>query len=320
MKNLICILMALGSFIALSSSAIAMEKFITYGSGTLGGTLHIIAVGGAKIFNECLKGEARVNVQSTACGAETTRLVGKMEVHMSNCPDIPCVTEGYEGKGRFKGEKYPDLRALCSFPYGPTHIFTLVSSGIKSVRDFRGKRISLGGAGSAGATLAESILKSYGIDPKKDIVASYQTITAQASAIRDGAIDGGFVFTPGPIGPFTEVALSKPIRLLPIDEPQLNELLKEIPGSARMVHPAKIYKGVDQDIISIGNVIIFVVNSKVSEEMVYRLTKCLWENLEEFHEVHPLAKSFQKKTALDQIPIPLHKGAERYYREAGMIK
>lgn len=320
MKKWVYCFIVLGCIFTFIWPAVAMEKFITFATGGIGGTLHIIAVGNAKLFNECLKGEARVNVQSTGGGTESTRLVGKGEAYLSNCVDTPVVVEGYEGKGRFKGEQYPDLRVICSFPYGPTHVFTLLDSGIKSIQEFKGKRISLGAAGSTGAVLGERILKTYGFDVKKDMTVSYHTVGAQASALRDGAIDAGFVFTPAPIGTLTEVSLTKPIRLIPIDATELDKLLKEIPGSTKMVFPAGVYKGVDQEVIGIGTIMQFITNQKVSEEAIYKITKCLWETLDEFHKVHPLAKSFQKKTALQDLSIPLHKGAERYYREVGMMK
>ncbi len=316
------ILFVLGSILIMTGSAIAMEKFLTYVTGGMGGVLYINAAGNTKLFNECLKGEARVNVQSTGGGTEAARIVGKGEAQFANVVDTAVVLEGYEGKGRFEktGEKFPDLRVICSFPYGPTHVFTLVESGIKSIREFKGKKITLGAAGSTGAILAERILTAYGFDLKKDMSVSYHTITAQASALRDGVIDAGFIFSPAPVAAFVEVAMTKPIRLMPIEEAILEKLLKEIPGSVKMTFPAGVYKGVGQDVVSIGTNMLFITNQKVSEEAVYKITKCLWETLDEFHKVHPFAKSFQKKTALHGLPIPLHKGAEKYYREAGMLK
>ncbi len=320
MKKKICWLILTGSILAITGSAMAMEKLITMATGQIGAALHICATGNAKLFNECLKGETRVNVQATGGGTEATRIVGKGEAQISNCSDTAALTEAYEGKGRYKGEIYPDLRLICAFPYGPEHIFTLQKSGIKSIREFKGKRISLGGAGSTGAILAEKILKIYGFDMNKDMSIGYHTVTAAASALRDGAIDAGFQFTPAPFAALTEVALTQPVRLIPIDPPELDKIFKEVVGTTKMVFPVGAYKGVDQEVVSVGTNFYFFTNQKVSEEAIYTITKCLWETLDQFHKVHPLANSFQKSSALQNLPIPLHKGAEKYYREVGMIK
>ncbi|HNS55187.1 MAG TPA: TAXI family TRAP transporter solute-binding subunit, partial [Syntrophales bacterium] len=124
-----------------------------------------------------------------------------------------------------------------------------------------------------------------------------------------------------PTAAITELAISTNIVLVPIDEAKIKDLTKKYPFYSRIVIPKGTYKGQEKDVATITTMAQWVVGAEVPEDVVYKLTKALWETgAAKMAQAHAQGKNVQPKTALAGMAVPLHPGAEKYYKEAGIIK
>jgi uncharacterized protein len=226
----------------------------------------------------------------------------------------------YRGEELFlDGGPLKSLRAIANLYPETMHLVSRSEAGIKTVGDIKGKRISLDRPGSGTRVDALLVLKAFGIDPQ-DLEVSSLASGAAADALREGEIDGFFFVAGTPATAVLELAESALIDLVPIAGPEVDKLLDESPFFARQSLPAGTYPGIRAvDTISVGAQ--WVVSDQVPEETVYEITRALWHpsTRQLLDKGHPKGHQIVIETALDGLGIPLHPGAERYYREAGLL-
>ncbi len=221
----------------------------------------------------------------------------------------------YEGKG-----KVEDLRALASLFPETIHLVARKGAGIKSVKDLKGKRVSLDEPGSGTLVDARIILEAYGLS-EKDIKVDYIKPTPAIDKIKDNLLDAFFIVAGFPTGAVVELASSVGADLVPITGPEAEGIFKKYGFFAKDVIPAGIYEGVGRtESISVGAQ--WVVSAKVDADLIYGITKAIWNEKSRMllDKGHAKGKAITLKTALNGVGIPLHPGAERYYKEAGLLK
>ena len=221
----------------------------------------------------------------------------------------------YEGKG-----KVEVLRALANLYPETIHLVARKGAGIKSVKDLKGKRVSLDEPGSGTLVDARIILEAYGLT-EKDIDPEYIKPTPAIDKIKDNQLDAFFIVAGYPTGSVVELTSSVGADLVPIDGPEAEALIKKYGFFAKDTIPEGTYEGTQKtESISVGAQ--WVVSANVNADLVYQITKAVWnENSRKLLDKgHAKGKSITVESALDGIGIPLHPGAERYYKEIGMIK
>jgi len=227
----------------------------------------------------------------------------------------------YSGTGRFDGQNPAEnLRAIAALY--PEHIQLIArkDAGIKSVSDLRGKRVSLDERGSGSYVNAVQILDAYGIK-EDDFEAQFLKSAPASDAIIAGELDAYFITAGYPTNAIIELASRLPITLVPIEGQQAEEIAEKFPFYSLDTIPAGAYEGVDATTtLAVGAQ--WITSTAMSEELVYEITKALWnEKSRRLLDVgHAKGKVVTPDTALDGIAIPLHPGAERFYQEAGLIK
>ena len=227
--------------------------------------------------------------------------------------------DGLNGNPPFQ-EKMENIRYMLSlFPH-KTHIVVLKDSGINSIEDIRGKRINVGTKGLLTEDLAARILKAYGMT--YDDMGSVQNLSFADSVeqMKDGRLDVLFWTVPVPFAVLTDLSQSKDMKLLPIPEDKRQELIKQNPGLVETVIEAGTYKGVDEDIPTIQSPLVMLAHKDAPEELVYQTTKTVAEGLEELKAIDPSLKPVQVEDLPQDIGAPLHPGAERYFKEIGLIQ
>ena len=188
------------------------------------------------------------------------------------------VLDAYKGEGKFKG-KLPVKTLFALYP-NLVHALTLDKSGITSLADLKGKRISLGAPASGTAVTSAALLESIGIDVKKDIDAVYLNYSETTNALANGQIDAGFIVGGQGVGAVTQVALTHDINILPISDKESAAFINAFPAYSSYTIPADTYNQVSAvPTLSVWNVL--VVNAKMSDEMAYNLTKSAFENIEQ---------------------------------------
>lgn len=227
----------------------------------------------------------------------------------------------YRGEQVFRrnGRKVETLRAIANLYPEAIHLVVRANTGIKSVADLRGKRVSLGEKESGTRVDAEIILRAYGLNTKR-IKARYLNPGPAADALRLGQLDAFFLVAGAPAAAIAELASTIEIALVPIAGKRIEKLIKRYPFFSQGRIAGGAYRGIGETrTLSVGAQ--WVVSSKVSADIVYGITKALWHanTRRLLDRGHPKGKAIRIENALRGIGIPLHPGAERFYRESGRI-
>lgn len=224
-------------------------------------------------------------------------------------------TEIYEGEARID-----NLRAIAGLYPESIHLVARRGSGIESIEDLVGMRVSLDEEGSGTLVNARIILDAFGIK-EEDLDARFIKPNLAIAAMREGDLDAFIVTVGFPAKSVSELAASETIDLIPITGPGVDTLLNQHEFFAMDVIPADAYEGIGEtETISVGAQ--WITSAEMDEELVYAMTRSLWHESAGalLEDGHVKARSITEETALDGIAIPLHPGAERYYREAGIVK
>lgn len=196
-------------------------------------------------------------------------------------------------------------------------VIARADSGIKTLADLKGKKVSVGDSGSGVEFNAQQMLGAYGIT-FADIDKQNLSFQASAEALKDGKIDAFFCTAGAPTVAITDLATTTEIVIVEIDAEHLAQLQKDYGFYAEYTIPAGTYKGVDKDAKTVAVKATFIVSNELSEQVVYELTKAVYENAGEY--THDKAKEMNLEYAVSSISVPFHPGAEKYFKEVGAIK
>lgn len=285
-----------------------------------GGAAYILGGGIASIVNKYVPGVNLV-AESTGGSVEMVKLLD--ERSQNGEPAFAVIASdgaynGYNGKNEFD-KAFPSLRAV-SFLYG-AELYLVVpqNSPIKSYADVKGKKIGIGAPGSTVASLASLAIEKSGVK-KNEYTAlplGYQEVV---QGIQDGSIDGGFLAGASPVSSYNELASSNDVRIVPIDETIAGEIVKSNPYYYMTKVKAGVYKNQNSDIPVLAFGVLILANDKTSDDLAYNVIKTLMDKHEELVAVHKTASQMTKETVLNSIGIPIHPGAENYFKEAGITK
>ena len=191
---------------------------------------------------------------------------------------------------------------------------------MKSIKDLAGKRVSLDEPGSGTLVDARLILAAYGLT-EKDIKAEYLKSQQAADKVRDGSLDAFFTVSGWPNGAVAELAATVGIDLVPIDGPQAEGLVKAYSFFAADEIPDGAYKNAD-GVKTVSVNAIWATSTKQPEQLIYNVTAALWNSSTRklLDSGHSKGRAIRFETALQGLGIPLHPGAEKFYREKGLIK
>ncbi|WP_421091207.1 TAXI family TRAP transporter solute-binding subunit [Pseudochrobactrum sp. MP213Fo] len=227
----------------------------------------------------------------------------------------------YTGTGLYDGKgKVEDLRLIATLYPETVHLVARKGAGIKSVADLKGKRVSLDEPGSGTIVDARIVLGAYGLT-EKDVKAEYLKPGPAGDRLKDGALDAYFFVGGYPTGAISELASTNGIELVPVEGPELEKILSDYSFFAKDTVPAETYKGVGE-INTISVAAQLVTNAKQSDELVYNITKTMWNDATRtaLDTGHAKGKLITLQNAVTSLGIPLHPGAERFYKEAGLLK
>jgi TRAP transporter TAXI family solute receptor len=223
----------------------------------------------------------------------------------------------YNGTDLFAGDKVGGFSAMAGAYAEVCQV--VAKGGISSIADLRGKRVSVGDIGSGVEFNARQILEAYGMT-FDDIIVNNLSFGDSAAAFKDDKIDAFFCVAGAPTTAVVELATTNPINLLEIDDEHAAKLIDKYPFYTKFAVPAGTYKGVDADAQTVAVVASFIVSDDLSEDLVYKMTKALFENAEEITVGHPKGAELDPEYSLASISIPMHPGAEKYYKEIGLLK
>lgn len=225
------------------------------------------------------------------------------------------------GTGLYDGKpKVEDLRLIATLYPETLHVVASAASGIKTIADLKGKRVSIDEPGSGTIVDARIVLGAFGIT-EKDITPEYLKPGPSGEKMRDGGLDAYFFVGGFPAGAITELASTTAITLVPVSGPEVDKILGEYKFFSKNTVPAETYKGVPAtDTISVAAQ--WVTSAKQPEDLVYNITKSLYSEPTQaaLAAGHAKGKEITIANAVTSAGIPFHPGAEKYYREVGALK
>jgi uncharacterized protein len=224
-------------------------------------------------------------------------------------------TSDFEAQG-----PHEELRAIFSLHPEPFTVVARTDAGIDSFEDLQGKRVNIGNPGSGQRATMDVVMEAMGWTPDVFAQATELPPAEQALALCDNNVDA-IVYTVGhPSGAIQEATTACDTKLIDVNTDQIQALVAERPYYRMATIPGGMYRGNDADVTTFGVGATFVSSSAVTDDVAYAVTRAIFENLDQFRALHPaLGMLDPEQMVQDGNSAPLHAGAERYYREAGLL-
>lgn len=297
----------------MTAPAFAQQQ-LSVATGGTGGVYYPMGGGLAEIINNHVEGYS-ATAEVTGASVENMGLIatGDADIALALADSVQ---QGYTGTGRFEGQELPMLRAMGVAYSNMVQIVTLDGSGITSLEDIKGKRVSIGAPGSGTEVNTEAILSANGIS-YDDIEEQRLNFNETADALANGDIDVGFWSVGAPTSSILNLATTNDIVMIELSEEELAAARAADPVFAVTSLAGGTYEGVDADLTVIGVPNVLVVSSEMSDDLVYAITSAMYDNIAELQAVHPAALQTTVELALSASPIPMHPGAIRYFEETG---
>jgi len=293
-------------------------KFISVGTAPPGGAFFVVGGALSEVLNE-KKGDRNwsVTAESTMGSQENIRRLarGELDFAVSNAAITYFAVRG-EGEWTAKQE----VRAVMTLAPNIAFFLTPTKSGVKKIADFRGKRIVVGPAGSGMEAFIQPLLAAHGIT-YKDITPLHGTQTAAVDMLSDGSAVAAFLGGAVPTASITQACASQDIFFIPFEEAAKKELVAKYPFFNPATIPAKTYMGQNDafEALNTGSM-HFIAGAGTDEQLVYEVTKTIYENREAVIAKHAAGRAINPQNAVRNTGTPFHPGAIRYYKEIGIWK
>jgi TRAP transporter TAXI family solute receptor len=282
------------------------------GTASIGGTYYALGGGWAKIISENVD-NTEVSVEVTGGPTSNIQLIQKGDMELGYATTW-LSGEGYNGEGWAKGTKYDQVLSMYPVFNTVLYVYTLKSTGIKTIYDFEGKNISVGSPGSTSDMAGRAVLEVLGITPKS---ISSLTVDATQNGLKDGTIDGSFLVAGVPVSGLLNLETTHEIEYISFSDEDMNKILEAYPYWSTDVVPEGTYTHQNGEfpVISFWNIAICAKD--MPDDLVYNLVKTTFEHVDELIAVDPSSENTRAEK-VGNCGIPLHPGALKYYQEMGI--
>lgn len=316
MKKTMIVLALCVAMLGLASAAMAGEVKLILATGGTAGTYYPYGGAMTKIWNSKIPG-MNVTAQATGASVENVRLINKDEVELAMVQS-DTIDFAFKAQETFK-EKLTKMAVVAVLYPELIHIVVRGDLGIQSFSGLRGKKIGVGAPGSGTEANYRQLLDIYKMS-KDDVSAQYLSFAESADQFKDNRIDAFMVTGGVPTSAIMDVATQRSIKILPMEDTMLSILTNKYPFLSAAVIPANSYKGVTSDVKTAAVNAVLIAHPKLSDDVVYSLTKALFENQAELASAHAKGKVLSLQGAVVGVSIPFHPGAAKYYKEKGVLK
>lgn len=289
------------------------KRFFSIATGGTGGTYYPIGGALAQIVSQHVPGVSAAAPTGNASKANCN-LIRSHEIESA-------LTQNNVAYWAYKGTEFfeeqgpaENLRAIASLYPEVIQIVARKSENINSIADLKGKRVVVGAPGSGTEIDARRILTAHGIT-YDDIDEDFLDFSGATQRLKDNQADAAFQTAGYPTSSIIDLSATADIVLVPIEEDMIDILIDENKYYTKAVIPSGTYKGIDVDVPTVSLMAIWAVDADQPTDLIYQITKTLWEHRVELERVHDKCKEITFDTALDGIGVPLHPGAEKYYKE-----
>lgn len=303
-------------------TVMAQPKFVSIGTGGVTGVYY--AAGGAicRIVNkDRAQHGLRCSVESTGASVFNVNTIKAGELDLGFAQS-DVAYNAYNGEANFKEVgAYKDLRSVFSLHPEPLTILTRKEANIKNFDDLKGKRFNVGNPGSGSRASLEQYLQARGLDNSFFALASELKPDEHGTALCDGKIDG-FVFGVGhPSANIQDPTTTCGAKLMPFTGEAVDKIVDQYPYYAKVTIPGGLYQNNPDDTPTYGVLATVVASTKTPDDVVYQIVKSVFENFDDFKKLHPALAHLSKEDMVKNgLSAPLHAGAEKYYKEVGLLK
>ncbi len=320
-KALLFVLCLALALLMAPAASMARIQFVTIGTGGVTGVYYPTGGAISRMVNKKAKTyNMKATVESTGGSVFNINAVlnGDLEFGIAQSDRQ---FQAVKGLKEWEGKPQSKLRAVFSIHPESVTLIASDESGIYSLADMKGKRIGMGNPGSGQLGNSRDALALVGLDEKKDIKAEYIKAVEAASALQDERVDAFFYTVGHPNGSLKEATAGR-IKVHIVEIPDVTSLVAKYPYYAKAFIPMKFYPNATnktEQAATFGVKATLVTSSDISDDIVYAITKEVFDNIEAFKKLHPAYSVLTKKNMLEGLSAPLHPGAVKYYKEAGLM-
>lgn len=313
---------AVGFGAASASVSAAEQQFVTIGTGGVTGVYYPSGGAICRLVNKDRKEHGiRCSVESTGGSIYNLNAIRQGELDLA-VAQSDWQYHAYNGTSEFKDDgPNKELRAVFSLHPEPFTVVARKDANIKEFKDLKGKRVSVGNPGSGQRATAEVLMEEMGWDMSAYSLAAELKAAEQSQALCDNKIDAFFYTVGHPSGAIKEATTSCDSVLVNVDNEATQKLVEENPYYRVATIPGGMYRGNPEDTTTFGVAATFVTSADVPEDVVYQVVKAVFENFDSFKRLHPAFETLEKEEMVsDALSAPLHPGAVKYYKEAGLME
>jgi len=313
MKKIILAVLVLVCVAAAPAFA-ADDVFVRIGTSSVGGGFYLIGNTIAQLGTEV---EKSINFTAVTGGSIKNCInLGNKEVELGMVQSST-VNDAWNGTGSFK-EPIKSLRYVTAIYPMPAHILVNLDAGIKSIGDFKGKRVDYGSVGQGIEVNVREMMSVFGLKDEDVRIERYGR-SEVAEALKVGDSQAHIWTTNAPNAQVTDMIRSGKVGLIGIEPEKIQEIVSKFPHYAPVVIPAGVYEGYDKDLPVVGAVGSLLTYEDMPEEVIYKITKMIHTNTKFLQERLNYFNNLNLQFALAGMAVPLHPGARRYYEEAGLL-
>jgi uncharacterized protein len=317
------IVVGLLSAVALAPPAPAAQprRVVTIAAGSVDGVYYPIAGALSRIASDTRSLNIRATVASSGGSMSNVQLMRAGEADFAFLQnDIAYYAFNGIGLEPFAGKPVKSMAGVFSVYPEAVHVVVTHASGVKSVRELKGKRVAVGPLGSATEQNALQILAAHGVAEGDLATLVRVSFSAAADQLKAGVVDAAFFSIAVGAPVIADALASGKVALISVGSSAGDALVQKYPFYTIDEIPAKTYKNQEREIVVAAVMAMLVARSSLPEDLVYGFTKAVFDNLPQLHSAHAAARNLTLQTALVGMALPLHPGAERFFKEKGIAR
>ena len=302
-----------------AAPAVAQEKInLSIGTGGTGGVYYPLGGGLANVLSKHVPGMS-ATAEVTGGSVDNLKLIGTGKTYLGFSM-TDAALDAARGEDKFKGQKVP-LRTLAILYPNRMHVVSVEGTGVNSMKDLKGKRVSTGSPGSATEVMAFRVIEAAGLDKDKDMRRERLGVAESVNALKDKKIDAFFWVGGLPTAAVTDLAATPGVKIKMIDHAETVGPMNKKYGNLYVedVIPRATYSGMTADNKQATVMNILVAHENLSEQAAYNVVKTIFEKRDELIAVHKEAENFKlENQRAAATPVPFHPGALKYFKEKGV--
>ncbi len=298
----------------------AKRRFVSIASGWVTGAYYPMAGAISRVAYKHLKDKGiKVTAESSGASVANAKLVGDGETDFAILQN-DIAYYAHKGVKPIFDAPIPNLVGVCTLFPEHVQVIARKDSNINSIADLKGKKVGVGPVGSGTTENCRQILAAYGL--KFEDLARAEQLEASQSAdyLKDGRLDAAFFTVAVGAAVIMDTALVLDVNVVPITGPEVDKLIQDYPFYAKQKVPAGTYKGNDADVPTVSVMAMLAARADLEDDIVYDLLNAMYTDVQQIRDAHDKFKDISVETALVGMPVPLHKGAEAFFKEKGVIK